>query len=76
MAEGVREEAWQHTAWLAAMIANANRDPKKRPRPFQPAEFNPLVQADKRRRGAVLVDKDTIADMKAMFGQLGKKEKS
>ena len=68
MAEATRREAWQHTAWLSAMIANANRDPKKKPSPFQPDDFNPLVRKD-RKAGAVVVDENTIGGLKAMFGQ-------
>jgi hypothetical protein len=40
MAEGQGRERWGHTATLCALIANANRDPKKH-RPFKPADFNP-----------------------------------
>jgi len=68
MAEATRREAWQHTAWLSAMIANANRDPKKKPSPFQPDDFNPLARKD-RKAGAVVVDENTIGGLKAMFGQ-------
>jgi hypothetical protein len=41
MAQARRSEAWEHTSWLLAMIANANRDTKKRPTPFRPSDFNP-----------------------------------
>jgi hypothetical protein len=75
MAEAARREAWQHTAWLSAMIANANRDPKKKPSPFQPDDFNPLTTKD-RKAGAVVVDDDTIGDLKAMFAHTGGKEQS
>ena len=66
LAEAARREAWQHTAWLSAMIANANRDPHKKPSPFQPDDFNPLVQRD-RKASAVVVDEHTIGDLRAMF---------
>lgn len=68
MAEALRREAWQHTAWLSAMIANANRDPRKKPSPFQPDDFNPLAKRD-RKAGAVVVDDETIGDLRTMFGQ-------
>ena len=74
MAESRRQEDWQHTAWLAAMIANANRDPKKKPSPFTPDDFNPMVGKD-RKAGAVVVDKANIGDLKEMFGRLGKERK-
>lgn len=69
MAEAARREAWQNTAWLSAMIANANRDPKKKPSPFQPDDFNPLARKD-RKAGAVVVNDETIGDLRQMFGQL------
>ena len=75
MADAARGEAWQHTAWLAAMIANANRDPKKKPSPFTPDDFNPMVRRD-RKSGAVSVTKENIGDMKAMFEQMGRSPES
>lgn len=33
------ERADLRSAQIAALIANANRDPKKKPTPFKPAEF-------------------------------------
>lgn len=75
MADATRREAWQHTAWLSAMIANANRDPKKKPSPFQPDDFNPLAKRD-RKAGAVIVDDETIGDLKVMFAQMGGKGQS
>jgi len=66
MAEASRREAWQHTAWLSAMLANANRDSKKKPSPFQPDDFNPLVAKDKK-ADMVVVNDETIGDLRAMF---------
>ena len=68
MAEGRRQEAWQHTAWLSAMIANTGRDPKKKPRPFMPDDFNPMVKRDAsagaRKAGAMeLKDMSTLRDV-------------
>lgn len=82
MVEARRQEDWQHTAWLAAMIANANRDPKKKPSPFTPDDFNPLACRERsrtvrreRRSGAVTVTKENIGDMRAMFDGLGRSPK-
>jgi hypothetical protein len=36
-----RREAWEHTSWLCAVIANHSFGSR---RPRQPAEFNPLVE--------------------------------
>jgi len=58
------------------MIANANRDPHKKPSPFQPDDFNPLVQKDKK-ASAVVVDENTIGDLRAMFiGQASPEERT
>ena len=34
-------QAWDRTALIAALIANANRDPEKRSEPFEQADFMP-----------------------------------
>ena len=31
---------------MLCLLANVNRDPKRCPRPFRPAEFHPLVRAE------------------------------
>jgi hypothetical protein len=67
MVEAARREAWQHTAWLAALIANANRDPKRKPTPFTPDDFNPMVSRRERKAKGIAVDKENIGDMRAMF---------
>jgi len=43
MAEGLGRERWAHTSLVCALIANANRDPKKH-RPFKPADFDPYAR--------------------------------
>lgn len=48
MSEARRREAWSHTASLLALTANVHRNPQKRPRPFSPAEFHPLLVPDRR----------------------------
>ena len=51
MAEARARAAWDRTSLLCALIANANRDPKKS-RPVKPADFNPYAKNDtKQRRG-------------------------
>jgi hypothetical protein len=69
MAEAARKEHWQHTAWLAAMIANANRDPRRKPSPYTPDDFNPMVFGKKRgsRSGDVVVTKENIGELREMF---------
>jgi hypothetical protein len=41
MAEGRSGALWQHTSHVLALVANVNRDAKRRPRPFLPADFDP-----------------------------------
>lgn len=42
MVESRSREAWYHTALVACMVANANRDPKSSPIPM--AEFHPHLR--------------------------------
>ena len=70
MVEAARREAWQHTAWLAALIANANRDPKRKPTPFTPDDFNPMVSRRERKAKGIAVDENTIGDVKRMFSAI------
>jgi hypothetical protein len=55
-----------HYALILCQFANANRDPKRKPAPFTPDDFNPMVRRD-RKAGAVTVTKENIGDMRAMF---------
>ena len=58
MAEGLGRERWAHTSLLCALIANANRDPKRH-RPFKPTDFDPYAKQDRRLR--VAADKQSLA---------------
>src|SRR5262245_35831254 len=42
-AEARSRHHWDIAASILALIANVNRDPKRRHTPFSPAEFNPHV---------------------------------
>lgn len=42
MATARRRDAWDRTAAVMALIAEVNRDRKRRPRPYTPADFHPL----------------------------------
>ena len=49
------------------MIANTQRDPKKKPRPYLPAEFHPLLIAQRRKKAKrrtvpITVLKDVFVD--------------
>lgn len=45
MWEGRVRENWNHTAQMMALTANINRDPKRKSKPFAPADFHPLERA-------------------------------
>lgn len=65
MADETEWRDWDRTAQLSAMIANTARDPKKRARPFSPAEFHPLLIARKgRQKAPISVLKDAFIDKK------------
>ncbi len=46
MAEARQRDEWARTSSLMALIANANRDPKRH-RAFRPTDFDPFSQAEK-----------------------------
>ena len=69
MAEGLGRERWARTSLLCALVANANRDPK-RTRPFRPSDFDPYARQDRRQRTGG--DKDSLAILKeALTGRKG-----
>lgn len=69
MAEGLGRERWAHTSLLCALVANANRDPK-RGRPFKPSDFDPYARQDRRERTDV--DRESLARLKeALTGRKG-----
>jgi hypothetical protein len=54
MYEAHLEQAWNHTACLAALIAETHRNPDKRSTPFTAEEFHPLKRKAARPRGVRL----------------------
>lgn len=44
MLDGHSEASWAHTASIMALIANVNRDPKRRSTPFTANDFNPYAK--------------------------------
>jgi hypothetical protein len=69
LAEGAGRARWAHTSILCALVANANRDPK-RTRPFKPSDFDPYARADRRLR--TVADKESLAMLKeALTGRKG-----
>jgi len=65
MAEARVDAEWNHTSAILAMLANVNRDPKKRGA-YHPEEFHPL----KRRRSSstgIPITRDNIGMLKTVF---------
>ena len=60
MAEGLGRERWAHTSVLCALIANANRDPKKG-RAYRPRDFDPYAREQRRRR---IADRQDLSILK------------
>lgn len=68
MAEGLGRERWAHTSVVCALVANANRDPK-RTRAFKPSDFDPYARQEQRER---MADKESLAILKqALTGRKG-----
>ena len=63
MAEGCDKQRWNHTSQLLALIANANRDPKKG-RTFRPSDFNPYAKG---RRTGMPITKRNLKVLKSVF---------
>ena len=49
MAEARGRDNWSHTSAILTLIANVNRDPKKR-RAYKPSDFDPYAIEDRRQR--------------------------
>lgn len=72
--DGKRREEWSHTASILAMIANANRDRKKRKNPFKPSDFDPMHnQTDKPMRKDPA---EVMSALKSAFKKLPRKKAS
>ncbi len=73
MAEGRAMAEWGRMASLLALIANVNRDPKKRSKPFKPAEFLPAdlpgSTAAAGGSGGMPIRAANITDLKALLGR-------
>ena len=65
MAQARQRSAWERTSWVLALIANVNRDPKRQPRPFRPADFDPY--ASERSEKPIPAGKRAFELMKQVF---------
>ena len=52
MAESRGRATWAIASSIMALVANVNRDPKRRRRPFRPSDFSPY--SERRPRGIPL----------------------
>ncbi len=66
MADARRKDQWSHTAAVLALTANVHRNPKKRSKPYSPAEFHPLVERTPNPEGT-RIDKIGIRVLKRVF---------
>ena len=64
MVEGHGRQQWAHTSLLAAIFANAHRDPR-RTRPFRTDDFNPYASDENHE--AIEVTPETIGQLKQAF---------
>ncbi|KKN42312.1 hypothetical protein LCGC14_0714660 [marine sediment metagenome] len=60
------EAEWLHTAQVLAMMANVNRDAKRRPQPYKAADFMPKFDRPARVPTAEELDKKVGAIFRAM----------
>ena len=54
---------WDQTSLLAAILAEGNRDHKRRSRPYQPADFHPFRR---RRTSGIPITRENIELLKAL----------
>ena len=45
LARGRQKSEWAQTSTILAVLANANRDPKRRPYPWDADDFNPFAES-------------------------------
>lgn len=63
MVEARAREAWDHTALIVSWLAEPHRDPKKRARPFAPADFHPYAAPRRREAPVAVVKMGEIRDL-------------
>ena len=62
MAESRVEQAWNHTAEIEALLANINRDPKRRTEAWTAADFHPFTARRKRSDAPLSADITVLRD--------------
>jgi len=76
MSEGNSRAHWAHTSAVLAMIANVNRDAKKRPRAYQPSDFDPHTADKSEKQDVIRIDdenKENIGLLKQAFAGMMQK---
>ena len=67
MAQGRVRSEWNQTSCILALIANVNRDRKKRSRPFDPREFHPMENSGKSVKDGITVKAGDVSILKKVF---------
>lgn len=67
MARGRQRSEWAQTSAVLALVANCNRDPRRRPYPFTPDDFDPF--AEYRPRGIPFTKETSRLLAQAITGQ-------
>ena len=69
MAEAKGRHDWGMASSVLALLANAHRDPRRKPAPFSPADFNPYLV---KRGTGIKLDAGNIGLLKQVFVNGGK----
>ncbi len=69
MAGGRQRERWQHTSQVLAMLAEPNRDRKKRTTPYTADDFDPFADKGRKKKPIGKVKGD-IQDLKLLIGRI------
>lgn len=67
MAEGKQGHAWAIASSQMALLAEVNRNPKKRSRSFRPAEFNPMIQEQSKPAKATVQEAASILGISGSY---------
>lgn len=68
MSRGRLEAEWAQTSNILCLLANVNRDTKKKPTPFTPADFNPYADDRTAQRQSQPAIRGGVGILKAIFG--------
>jgi len=66
MAKARERSEWRRTAETLSLLANVNRDPKRRSRPFTADDFDPWGKRDRGRKAGITMV--VAADMRTALG--------